>query len=730
MPHSTGIFTRIDMARTMTLVGRLQPEVRRIVVVSGASAFDKSYEDIAREQFAAMPGRLEFTYWSGLAMTDLLARVKTLPPDAALFYVSIAQDGTGARFLPDANLAPVVSSASVPTYTWNSVARGRGIIGGSLMSNEIIAERLGDLAVRLLRGETPESIPIVEIDPYEDEVDWRQLLRWNISEARLPQGVTVRFREPSLWNRYKGYVVAAVVLLALQTALIGALLVNRARRRRVENALRESEERFRVMADTAPMLVWRSNANKECDFFNQAWLLFRGRTFAEELGYGWAQGVHSADLERCLLTYTRAFDAREPFRMEYRLLRADGQYRWVLDIGVPRIAPDGQFEGYIGSCVDITDRRDAEEALHESERRYALATAAGGVGVWDWNLETNEIYIDPELKRILGFDDAEIRNHIDDWGARVHPDDREAVMIQAQACIDGRVEAYEVEHRMLHKNGGVRWFLARGSIIRQSDGSAHRMVGTDTDITHRKQAEAELLENEAALRKSFEQNRDLAGRLIAAQEAERTRIARDLHDDVSQQLAALAIALSGVRRRINQNETGRDLDEALTMLQHSTVTLAQDIRSLSHQLHPGVLQHAGLVAALKAHCAEFQRLQGVAVTFGADDGIDTVTSDVALCFYRVTQEALTNTARHARARSVQVQLTRQPDSIRLAVEDDGVGFEPTRRRNGGLGLRSIDERVRVAKGTFALESQPGRGTRLTIQIPLSAARTIDRIGQA
>jgi PAS domain S-box-containing protein len=145
--------------------------------------------------------------------------------------------------------------------------------------------------------------------------------------------------------------------------LIAHVVANALARKRVDEALRESEARFRQMADASPVMIWMAGPDKGCIYLNKGWLEFTGRTMEQELGEGWAEGVHPDDLQRCLATYEQAFDAREPFRMEYRLRRHDGEYRWVWDIRVPRVAPGGYLEGYIGSCLDITERKQAAEEL-------------------------------------------------------------------------------------------------------------------------------------------------------------------------------------------------------------------------------------------------------------------------------------------------------------------------------------------------------------------------------
>ncbi len=212
-------------------------------------------------------------------------------------------------------------------------------------------------------------------------------------------------------------------------------------------------------------------------------------------------------------------------------------------------------------------------------------------------------------------------------------------------------------------------------------------------VIERKRAEQTLRENERALHASYVRIRDLAGRLITAQEAERSRIAGDLHDDVNQQLAGLSIALSNVKRRLHDGGDATIQDE-LTGLQRRTIDLADVIRNLSHELHPGVLRHAGLVAALKGYCADVCRQHAIKVTFSAADGLDGIPQEVALCLYRVAQEALRNIAAHAGARKVHVNLRSTEDGLELVIADDGQGFNlddqhRATARNRGAGTSSV-----------------------------------------
>jgi len=206
------------------------------------------------------------------------------------------------------------------------------------------------------------------------------LQRWGIQVSDLPPDSIVLNHQRTFWESYKSYIIVGISLIVVETLLIFALVWQRARRREVEKQLPttfesvlESERRFRLVANTAPVMIWMSGPDKLCNYFNQPWLDFTGRSLEAELGNGWLEGVHPDDLKDRLDIYTLSFDLRESFKMQYRLRRHDGEYRWVLDIGVPRLSLDGSFAGYIGSCIDITDHKLAEEALASVGRRLIEA---------------------------------------------------------------------------------------------------------------------------------------------------------------------------------------------------------------------------------------------------------------------------------------------------------------------------------------------------------------------
>ena len=460
-----------------------------------------------------------------------------------VLFTTMTVDGDGAARLSPDVVAELRRVAEVPIYGMGALLLGRGIVGGVTSDVRRHGADVGRRAQSLLAGEQAADLAPIRT-PNLMAFDWRELQRFSIDEARLPAGATVVNRERGLWDVHKRTILLVAAALVGQTLLIVALLVQRARRVRVERALRESEERFRPMADTAPVLVWRSDTANLCDFFNRPWLEFTGRTMEQELGNGWTDGVWPDDLDDCLHTYVSAFDARQPFRMEYRLRRADGRtggssIRAFRGMARTAILPATSAPA---SISPIAKHRKMRSATASSATGWLLrlVPSASGTGI---STPTSSTSI-PRSSRYLGSRRRKSPTARTTGDRRVHPADVPMVTARAQACIDGHIGEYDVEHRMIHKDGSVRWFLSRGSLVRHGDGAPYRMVGTKVDITERKRAEEAIREREAVLRVSDQEIQHLVGRLIAAQEVERARLARDLHDDTSQQLAGLAIALS------------------------------------------------------------------------------------------------------------------------------------------------------------------------------------------
>jgi signal transduction histidine kinase len=242
-------------------------------------------------------------------------------------------------------------------------------------------------------------------------------------------------------------------------------------------------------------------------------------------------------------------------------------------------------------------------------------------------------------------------------------------------------------------------------------------VVSHAEITQQKQTEQALRRSELVLRAQQAELQSLTRKLIGAQEDERRRLARELHDDLSQRLAFLAIETGKWAKQLDT--VPATMQEGLRMLHEQLVTLATDVHALSHQLHSTILDDLGLVDALRAECTAVMQRDGVTVSFEAVHVPTALSRDVALCLYRILQEGLRNVVKHAHAERVEVGLRRTEEGLELTIHDTGVGFVPEQMRGkAGLGLASMAERVRLLHGSFALVSHPGHGTTITAQVPL------------
>ena len=754
--HFTGSWVEVQPEKTLDAALRMLPRTKHVVVVGGVGSIDREAEALVKARLRNYESQFDFTYLTDLALPALLERLRHLPSNTIVFHTAITQDAAGEDFIDATQSVPLVASAAnAPVFPLDDVDVGKGTVGGDVVSWASTGQVAGDIAVRILNGEKPQDIPISKSNNVY-VFDWRALRRWGIREGSLPPGSIVLNRQPTFWELYWQYVITGLLLFLAQALLILALLVQRARRKRSEksliwrlefeslvsdlsttyidlpedkvdanieqdlarlgefiemdritlfefsrdstalipthawnapgvmkspssieakslpwwrdkvlggnvsfmsrlddlpeeasaekqyfrergivsaasvplkvggevtgaitfvstkrqvswtkdlvnqlsvigdifcNALKrkrateallvaqavvfESEKRFRLVANTAPVMIRMTGIDKLCTYVNQGWLEFSGRPTQSELASGWADGIHPDDLERSLETYTQAFDRRESFQMEYRLRRKDGVYRWIFDQGVPRFNAEGSFAGYIGSAIDITERKLAEEAL---------------------------------------------------------------------------------------------------STVSQ--------------------------------------------KLIEAQEQERSRIARELHDDINQQLALLAIKLESLKQGVPASV---ELAQRIGETSKRIADIGKDIQAVSHRLHSPKLEYLGLAAAAKSFCREFSDQQKVEITFHSENIPKELPKEISLCLFRVLQEALQNATKHSGSRQFQVSLRGGTNEIELTVHDSGRGFDPEEAIKGrGLGLISMRERLKLVNGELSIHSQLERGTTIKAHVPFSS----------
>jgi PAS domain S-box-containing protein len=268
-----------------------------------------------------------------------------------------------------------------------------------------------------------------------------------------------------------------------------------------ETQLRESETRFRNMADHAPVMMWVTDAAGFCTYLNKAWYDFTGQTVEQAEGFGWLNATHAEDKPEAERVFRESNAAHAPFRAEYRLRRADGAYRWAIDAASPRFGPSGEYLGYVGSVIDIDERRESERALQVNEERLRLATEAAELGFWDVDVVEDLLIWPPRVKEMFGIsEDRPVT--MDDFYGGLHPEDRAAtVEAFALACDPVARALYDVEYRTVGKEDQVvRWVSAKGRALFDEAGRCLRVVGTAIDITRRKVAETALRRSEARLR--------------------------------------------------------------------------------------------------------------------------------------------------------------------------------------------------------------------------------------
>jgi len=468
--------------------------------------------------------------------------------------------------------------------------------------------------------------------------------------------------------------------------------------------------------------------DKLCTFFNKPWLEFTGRSMEQEMGNGWAEGVHPDDLQRCLNIYTEAFDDRRPFVMQYRLRRHDGEYRWISDQGVARYDTHENFAGYIGSCVDVTELINKDAELRESEERMRLAADAVNLGIWEWDLDKDEIWATNSRRALLGWPTSG-KVGFEDFISCVHPDDRNRI----QEAIDDAINKhkdYDSEYRLVLPDGVVRWMATRGSLHLNANGRPMRLLGVSIDITARKQAELET-----------KQQRDELGHLSRV--AAMGELAASIAHELNQPLAGITSNASAGQRFIDRGDVDlRELHDLLGDIVSDGRRAGDVIRGLQSMVKKAAPNRQrvnlnDLVTNVARMVNPNAVLQSCKVETLLEPNLPAIEADpiqlqqVLLNLVINAFDAMSDTL--APNRKVMIATERNGHgTIRTSVRDYGSGiseetrerlfeqFFTTKAKGLGMGLAIVRSIVESHGGTIAAENADGGvGARFQFILPVN-----------
>jgi PAS domain S-box-containing protein len=476
---------------------------------------------------------------------------------------------------------------------------------------------------------------------------------------------------------------------------------------RAQKALRESEERLRVAAEVGRMYAWEWDPatdavlrSAEC-----ADILGLDGGGREDSAKGYFTLVHPDDRARVWSLANSLTPQNVAYRTEYRKYRPDGSLLWLEESGRATFDKDRKMIRLVGMTADVTERKQAEEKLRASEERSRRLVQGSPVAmIVTHGAEQNNELVNEKFTALFGYSMEDVPG-VAQWWSLAYPDEayREAIRSEWQARVTEAIkkggEIAPMEAKVCCKDGSYRHIEFHFASLGETN------LVSFVDLTDHKSAEEALAK--------------VGGRLLEAQEEERTRIARDLHDDINQRLALLGIELEqlGEKPPASRGTMRRHINKLHKRVQE----ISSDVEAISHELHSSKLELLGLTVALRMFCKEFSEAHKVNIEFVHESVPDSLPRQICICLFRVAQEALRNGVKHSKADQLQVKLSGKPGAVHLSIRDAGVGFEPeTAMYQQGLGLISMRERINLVKGTIAIRSKPQGGTEIHCKVPLES----------
>jgi PAS domain S-box-containing protein len=499
---------------------------------------------------------------------------------------------------------------------------------------------------------------------------------------------------------YGPYVAVALVILFAQTMLILELLRQRKKERIIRAHLRESEARLREAQSIAQCGSWLWDISRNKTYWSDE--MYRILGLVPQSVPPSSRLIHPGDHQYYVTKMKEASDTRQVYSAEHRIVRPNGEERMVLESGQPKYDAQQKLVSIVGTLLDITEQRRAERVLRESEDRFR--TMADGAPVMMWMSGLDKLCTDFNRGWLL-FTGRSIEQELGNgWTEGVHPDDLQKCMATYIDAFDKR-QPFSMEYRLRRHDGEYHWIDDSGSPRFLPDGTFAGYIGSCVDIQDRKATELARLE--------------LARRLMSSQETERTRVARELHDGIGQEIALLGIQMQRTAASIATEPA--QLSSGMQKLCTNLTAIGLHVSRLSHQLHSSELEYLGLAVAITKLCREFSEQYAIKVACVSTSIPAKMDNEIALAFFRIAQESLHNIARHSGASEVHVDVNTNTGNLTLIVRDNGAGFNVEEAKAApGLGLISMRERMHLIGGEFAIESAPGAGTRIYARASLNA----------
>jgi PAS domain S-box-containing protein len=746
--NATLVTQRVNLVGMVEDILQVQPQTTNIAVVFGASAPENYWVGECRREFQSFTNRVGFTWLNDLPLDQIVARCTTLPPRSFILHVLFVADAAGVPCERSEALRRLHEVANAPLFGYFASELGLGPIGGRLYQDFEVGAQGVHAGSRILRGERPENIPPKVIVTTAPVFDWRELQRWGVTEASLPPGSVIQFRQAGFWERYRWLVIGTLLFCLLQAALIIGLLVNRAKRRQgeaeasliadisskfvnlppseVDREIEDAQRRIFELLDLDVAGYWQWSAEAS-GFFRIRHFVRAGQgpqlpeqmNAQEYVPWLQQQVLAGRTVAMCSMSELppEAARDRETFR----------QFGFKSSLTIPLSVGGEQPIGALGFNT-VREERDwpdplvkrlqlvaqvfsnalarnrADEALREGEKRFRLLVEQAPEAILVMDLEQDRLVnANDQAERLFGCNRKELlATGLQRFYAPEQPDGQpveDSVRANNDRVLRGETVVYE---RTVCNALGQR-LDCEVRLVRLPAGERKLVRASFIDITERRRSEAAL--------------HDLSGRLINAQEQERARVARELHDGLSQDLAlqAVELELMGQRPPAEAAEITRRLQELSAQMKK----LSTGVHRIAHDLHPAKLTQLGLTAAIAELCQAGFSVHRIPIAFEHNDIPRSLPLGVALCLYRVAQECIQNLVKHSGAKQAEVELRMVENEIHLRVTDDGRGFDvESKQTTSALGLVSMRERVRLVQGRISVHSHPGKGTRVEVWAPL------------